>query len=305
MSKKVNWSGVFPAVTTQFNDDFSVNLEATHQVISNLVRDGVSGLVVCGSVGENTSLSIEEKMAVTEVAKDASGGRVPVICGIAEFTSHGASQVARAVQKVGVDGIMVMPALVYSSKPHETAAHFRSVATSTDLPVMVYNNPPIYKNDVTPDILISLADCENIVCFKDSSGDTRRFIDVRNEVGNRFILFAGLDDVVLESIAVGAEGWISGMSNVFPQEGETIFRLCKAGRYEEAMPIYEWLMPILHLDARPDLVQCIKLCEEIAGRGTALTRPPRLALQGADRKHVETIMAKALANRPKLPDVGL
>ncbi|MBD9504569.1 dihydrodipicolinate synthase family protein [Pseudomonas sp. PDM17] len=305
MSKKVNWSGVFPAVTTQFNDDFSVNLEATHKVISNLVRDGVSGLVVCGSVGENTSLSIEEKMAVTEVAKDASGGRVPVICGIAEFTSHGASQVAKAVQKVGVDGIMVMPALVYSSKPYETAAHFRSVATSTDLPVMVYNNPPIYKNDVTPDILISLADCENIVCFKDSSGDTRRFIDVRNEVGNRFILFAGLDDVVLESIAVGAEGWISGMSNVFPQEGETIFRLCKAGRYEEAMPIYEWLMPILHLDARPDLVQCIKLCEEIAGRGTALTRPPRLALQGADREHVEKIMAKALANRPKLPDVGL
>jgi len=305
MSKKVNWSGVFPAVTTQFNEDFSVNLEATHKVISNLVRDGVSGLVVCGSVGENTSLSIEEKMAVTEVAKDASGGRVPVICGIAEFTSHGASQVAKAVQKVGVDGIMVMPALVYSSKPFETAAHFRSVATSTDLPVMVYNNPPIYKNDVTPDILISLADCENIVCFKDSSGDTRRFIDVRNEVGNRFILFAGLDDVVLESIAVGAEGWISGMSNVFPQEGETIFRLCKAGRYEEAMPIYEWLMPILHLDARPDLVQCIKLCEEIAGRGTALTRPPRLALQGADREHVEKIMAKALANRPKLPDVGL
>ncbi|PJI46352.1 MULTISPECIES: dihydrodipicolinate synthase family protein [Pseudomonas] len=305
MSKKVNWSGVFPAVTTQFNDDYSVNLEATHKVISNLVRDGVSGLVVCGSVGENTSLSIEEKMAVTEVAKDASNGRVPVICGIAEFTSHGASQVAKAVQKVGVDGIMVMPALVYSSKPHETAAHFRSVATSTDLPVMVYNNPPIYKNDVTPDILISLADCENIVCFKDSSGDTRRFIDVRNEVGNRFILFAGLDDVVLESIAVGAEGWISGMSNVFPQEGETIFRLCKAGRFEEAMPIYEWLMPILHLDARPDLVQCIKLCEEIAGRGTALTRPPRLALQGADREHVQTIMAKALANRPKLPDVGL
>ena len=305
MSKKVNWSGVFPAVTTQFNDDFSVNLEATHKVISNLVRDGVSGLVVCGSVGENTSLTAEEKIAVTEVAVDAAKGRVPVICGIAEFTSHGASQVAKAVQKVGVDGIMVMPALVYSSKPHETAAHFRSVATSTDLPVMVYNNPPIYKNDVTPDILISLADCENIVCFKDSSGDTRRFIDVRNEVGNRFILFAGLDDVVLESIAVGAEGWISGMSNVFPQEGETIFRLCKAGRYEEAMPIYEWLMPILHLDARPDLVQCIKLCEEIAGRGTALTRPPRLALQGADREHVETIMAKALANRPKLPDVGL
>ena len=169
MSKHVNWSGVFPAVTTQFNADFSVNLEETHTVISNLVRDGVSGLVVCGSVGENTSLTIEEKMAVTEVAKDASGGRVPVICGIAEFTSAGAAKVAKAVERVGVDGIMVMPALVYSSKPHETAEHFRSVASGTDLPVMVYNNPPIYRNDVTPDILVSLADCENIVCFKDSS----------------------------------------------------------------------------------------------------------------------------------------
>lgn len=259
MSKHVNWSGVFPAVTTQFNADFSVNLEETHTVISNLVRDGVSGLVVCGSVGENTSLTIEEKMAVTEVAKDASGGRVPVICGIAEFTSAGAAKVAKAVERVGVDGIMVMPALVYSSKPHETAEHFRSVASGTDLPVMVYNNPPIYRNDVTPDILVSLADCENIVCFKDSSGDTRRFIDVRNQVGERFILFAGLDDVVLESVAVGAQGWISGMSNVFPKEGETIFRLARAGRFAEAMPIYEWLMPILHLDARPDLVQCIKL----------------------------------------------
>ncbi len=165
---------------------------------------------------------------------------------------------------------------------------------------MVYNNPPIYKNDVTPDILIALADCDNVVCFKDSSGDTRRFIDIRNEVGDRFVLFAGLDDVVLESLAVGAEGWVSGMSNVFPKEGETIFRLAKAGRYAEAMPIYEWLMPILHLDARADLVQCIKLREAIAGRGSALTRPPRLALPEADRVFVEQIMAKA-SGQPSAP----
>ena len=144
-----------------------------------------------------------------------------------------------------------------------------------------------------------------MVCFKDSSGDTRRFIDIRNQVGDRFVLFAGLDDVVLESLAVGAEGWVSGMSNVFPKEGETIFRLAKAGRFAEAMPIYEWLMPILHLDARADLVQCIKLCEAIAGRGSALTRPPRLALPREDREFVEQIMARALANRPHLPDVGL
>ncbi|MFN3985550.1 MAG: dihydrodipicolinate synthase family protein [Rhodocyclaceae bacterium] len=305
MSKSVNWSGVFPAVTTQFNSDFSVNLEATHKVMQNLVRDGVSGLVVCGTVGENTSLSTQEKVSLVEVARDAAGGKVPVISGVAEFTSANAIAVAREVQRVGADGIMLMPALVYSSKPFETAAHFRSVASAVDLPVMVYNNPPIYKNDVTPDILVSLADCDNIVCFKDSSGDTRRFIDVRNEVGDRFVLFAGLDDVVLESVAVGAVGWISGMSNAFPKEGETLFRLAKAGRFAEAMAIYEWFMPLLHLDARPDLVQCIKLCEEIMGRGSALTRPPRLALPESDRRYVEDIMAKALAKRPMLPDVGL
>jgi len=305
MSNKPNWSGVFPAVTTQFRSDFSVDLNATHAVISGLVRDGVSGLVICGTVGENTSLSVEEKISLVEVAKDASAGRVPVISGVAEFTSLNASKVAKEVQRVGADGIMLMPALVYSSKPFETAAHFRSVAASIDLPVMVYNNPPIYKNDVTPDILISLADCDNIVCFKDSSGDTRRFIDVRNEVGDRFVLFAGLDDVVLESIAVGAVGWVSGMSNAFPKEGETLFRLAKAGRFAEAMPLYEWFMPLLHLDARPDLVQCIKLCEQIMQRGTALTRPPRLALPDSDRQFVESVMEKALAKRPVLLDVGL
>jgi dihydrodipicolinate synthase/N-acetylneuraminate lyase len=305
MRRAVNWSGVFPAVTTQFNEDFSINLEQTHKVIANLVRDGVSGVVVCGTVGENTSLSAEEKIAVTEVAVDAVKGLVPVICGVAEFTSQEAVKTANRVRHAGVDGVMLMPALVYGAKAYETAEHYRYVAKHADVPLMVYNNPPIYKNDVTPDILISLADCDNIVCFKDSSGDTRRFIDVRNQVDERFILFAGLDDVVLESLAVGAEGWVSGMSNVFPQEGETIFRLCKAGRFAEAMPIYEWLMPILHLDARADLVQCIKLCEAIAGRGGELTRPPRLRLRGEDRALVQSIMAKALANRPPLPDVGL
>lgn len=220
--------------------------------------------------GENTSLTTQEKLQIIEVAKDAAGGQIPVIAGVAEFTTAFAQKMAKEAEHVGVDGIMVMPALVYSSKPHETAAHFRSVAMATDLPIMVYNNPPIYKNDVTPDILATLADCDNIVCFKDSSGDTRRFIDLRNSVGDRFVLFAGLDDVVVESIAVGAEGWISGMSNAFPREGETLFRLTKQQRYEEAMALYRWFMPLLHPDARPDLVQCIKLCEELLGAAAPL-----------------------------------
>jgi len=302
---RIGWEGVFPAVTTQFKANYDLDIEATAKVMDGLIRDGVSGLIVCGTVGENTSLSRSEKVAIMEAAKDVSRGRVPVIAGIAEFTTAYASEVAKEAQRVGIDGVMVMPALVYSSKPHETAAHFRGVAKATDLPVMVYNNPPIYKNDVTPDILASLADCETIVCFKDSSGDTRRFTDTKNMVGDRFVLFSGLDDVVVESVMLGAAGWVSGMSNAFPQEGETLFRLAKAGRYDEARALYEWFMPLLHLDARPDLVQCIKLCEAIMGRGSELTRPPRLPLPAHERADVEAIMDKALKNRPSLPDVGL
>jgi 4-hydroxy-tetrahydrodipicolinate synthase len=305
MTNKIAWSGVFPAVTTQFKPDFELDIDATHKVLKGLVDDGVSGLIICGTVGENTSLSRSEKVAVMEIAKEVADGRVPVVAGIAEFTTLSACEVAKDAAKIGLDGVMVMPALVYSSKPHETAAHFRTVSKATDLPVMVYNNPPIYKNDVTPDILVSLSDCETIVCFKDSSGDTRRFTDVVNMVGDRFVLFAGLDDVVVESVLLGAAGWISGMSNVFPKEGETLFRLAKAGRYDEAMALYRWFMPLLHLDARPDLVQCIKLCEEIVGRGSALTRPPRLALLDGEKAVVEKLMTDALKSRPSLPEVGL
>jgi 1-pyrroline-4-hydroxy-2-carboxylate deaminase len=281
----IGWEGVFPAVTTQFKPNLDLDIDATARVMDGLIRDGVSGLIVCGTVGENTSLSRAEKVAVMEAAKDVSRGRVPVIAGVAEFTTAFASEVAKEAERVGLDGVMVMPALVYSSKPHETAAHFRGVAKATSLPIMVYNNPPIYKNDVTPDILASLGDCDNVVCFKDSSGDTRRFTDTKNMVGDRIVLFAGLDDVV--------------------QEGETLFRLAKAGRYDEARALYEWFMPLLHLDARPDLVQCIKLCEQIVGRGSELTRPPRLALGPEERAAVEAIMSKALNARPALPEVGL
>jgi dihydrodipicolinate synthase/N-acetylneuraminate lyase len=302
---KPDWSGVFPAVTTQFREDLSLDVDATARVMEGLIRDGVSGLIVCGTVGENCSLARNEKIAVMEAAKSVARGRVPVLSGIAEFTPAFAIDMAKEAARIGLDGVMVMPALVYSSKPHETAAHFRSVAKATDLPVMVYNNPPIYKNDVTPEILASLADCETIVCFKESSGDTRRFIDLKNMVGDRFLLFAGLDDVVVESILVGAAGWVSGLSNAFPREGETLFRLASAGRHDEAISLYRWFMPLLHLDARPDLVQCIKLCEHIVGRGTHRTRPPRLPLAPKEKAEIEAMMKHALATRPALPDVGL
>ncbi|NHB63514.1 dihydrodipicolinate synthase family protein [Photorhabdus sp. RW14-46] len=303
--RKVNWHGVFPAVTTQFNSDFSINLDATQKVMTNLIKDGVSGLVVNGSVGENTSLSMKEKRTIVELALDVAGGKVPVLSGIAELTTDNACKMVSECRQAGANGVMIMPPLVYTPTPKENRVYFRTIAASTDLPVMLYNNPLLYKNDITPKILTSLADCENIVAFKDSSGNTRPFSDIPNEAGDRFILFAGLDDVVLESVAVGAEGWISGMSNAFPREGETLFRLAKQKRYEEARELYRWFMPLLHLDFRPDLVQCIKLCEEMVGRGSAITRPPRLPLERETLAEVRAIVEQALANRPSLPDVGL
>jgi 4-hydroxy-tetrahydrodipicolinate synthase len=306
-SSRCSWTGVFPALTTQFKADkqFTLDLDATARVIEGLIEDGVSGLIVCGTVGEGCSLTRDEKLAVYEMAKSVAAKRVPVIGGVAEYTTPFAIETARQAERIGLDGVMVMPALVYSAKPHETVAHYRAVASAISLPVMVYNNPPIYRIDVTPLMLAELADIDNIICFKESSGDTRRFIDLKNLTGDRFTLFAGLDDVVVESIAVGAVGWVSGLSNVFPREGETLFRLARQGRFAEAMAIYTWFMPLLHLDARPDLVQCIKLCEEIAGRGSSLTRPPRLPLAGAEHAEIAEMMKKALATRPRLPDVGL
>ena len=299
------WQGVFPAVTTQFRDDDSVDLDATLGVMRALVKDGVSGMIVCGTVGENTSLTRPEKISLMELAKDAAGGRIPVLAGVAEYTTEFARETAREAARVGIDGLMVMPPMVYSAKPRETLAHFRGVSAATDLPIMVYNNPPIYRTDVTPEMMAGLADIKTIVAFKESSGDTRRFIDLRNMTGDRFIPFCGLDDVVVESVMLGAVGWVSGLSNVFPREGETLFRLARAGRYAEAMAVYEWFMPLLHLDARPDLVQAIKLCESLVDRGSARTRPPRLPLDAHEVAAIKAIMDKALATRPNLPDVGL
>jgi 1-pyrroline-4-hydroxy-2-carboxylate deaminase len=305
MAKKPAWAGVFPAVTTQFRADFSLDVEATRKVAAALVAEGVSGLIAVGTVGENNCLSRAEKLAVMEALKDAAGSRIPVIAGVAEYTTALACEVAKEAQRLRIDGLMVLPAMVYSAKPRETLAHFRTVAGASDLPIMIYNNPPIYKQDVTPKMLASLADVDTIMSYKESSGETYRFVDLRNMTGDRFIPFCGLDDVVVESVALGAQGWVSGLSNVFPREGETLFRLAAAGRLAEVMPLYDWFMPLLHLDARADLVQCIKLCEHIAGRGSPVTRPPRLPLEGEEKAEVERLMRDAMAKRPKLPEVGL
>ena len=298
---KVNWQGVFPAVTTQFNDDFSINYDQTGRVIDALLADGVSGLVMCGTVGEGNALSADEKRSILSLAVERTAGRVPVLTGVAEYTTQLAADLAHDAQKIGIDGLMVLPAMVYNAKVSETVAHFEGVAKASDLPIMIYNNPPAYRIDLTPEVIADLAKIDTMAAIKESSGMTNRLVDIRNLIGDRLALFCGLDDVLLESMVLGAVGWVSGMSNVFPREGEALFRLAKVGRWDEARALYDWFMPLMHLDARPDLVQCIKLCEQIAGRGCERTRPPRLALRGEDRKHVEHIMDVALKNRIALP----
>ena len=302
---RVAWQGVFPAATTQFQPDQALDVPATLVHLDRMIAAGIHGLVMLGTVGENCSLARHEKIGLIEAAKDAVGAGLPVILGVAEYTAAFGAELAREAARVDIDGLMVMPAMVYPAKPRETLAHYRAIARASDLPIMVYNNPPTYRTDVTPEMMANLADIDTIVAFKESSGDTRRFVDLRNLTGDRFIPFCGLDDVVVESAMLGAVGWVSGLSNVFPREAETLFRLARAGRYTEAMAVYEWFMPLLHLDARHDLVQAIKFCEKLAGRGSDRTRLPRLPLDEREQAEIRALMETAMATRPRLPDVGL
>jgi 4-hydroxy-tetrahydrodipicolinate synthase len=294
------WAGVFPAVTTQFNAAGDVDLAAAQAVQAALVRDGVHGLVLLGTVGENNSLSAEEKRAVLTAAVKTVRGRVPLITGVSEYTTAGAAAYARDAQRIGVDGLMVLPAMVYVPTAAELEQHFRSVAQATVLPIMLYNNPPAYRVNIELATLARLADVPNIVAIKESAPDPRRFTDVINQFAERFVLFAGLDDIALEGLLVGAKGWVSGLANAFPAESLALYAAIRAGDLTRARTIYRWFMPLLHLDAEHDLVQSIKLAEEIMGRGSERVRPPRLPLAGARRAEVIGVVERARATRPRL-----
>jgi 4-hydroxy-tetrahydrodipicolinate synthase len=293
-----NWSGVFPAATTQFDQSLNVDLPATQAVQAALIRDGVHGMVVLGTVGENNSLSADEKRSVLQAAVETSAGRVPIITGVSEFTTPTAVAYARDAERLGVDGLMVLPAMVYVPTAAELEHHFKTVAQATSLPVMLYNNPPGYRVNIDLSTLQRLADQPNIVAVKESAPDSRRFTDIFNAFGERFVLFAGLDDVAFEGICLGARGWVSGLTNAFPKESLALYEALKAGDLEKARKIYRWFMPLLHLDAEHDLVQSIKLAEQIMGRGSERVRPPRLVLSGDRRAAVTAMVNKAAATRP-------
>ncbi len=299
MSLRVDWFGVYPAIPTQFHNDLSLDIESTQKHIQVLLDNGVHGLIMLGTIGENCSLTREEKSQVLKSALEVVNGKVPVLAGVAEYTTQFAIDSARIAERVGVDGLMLLPAMVYNSDSRETVYHFRTVAASTGLPIMCYNNPPVYRVDIKPEDFMAMSDVENIVCIKEASGDVRRITDLINTLGDRYIIFSGLDDVAMESVILGCAGWVSGLVDAFPKENRMMWDATISGDYKRALEIYRWYMPLLHFDSHPKLVQYIKLACSEMGFGTELTRPPRLALVDEEREHILKIIRKSAATRPK------
>ncbi|WP_308367486.1 MULTISPECIES: dihydrodipicolinate synthase family protein [unclassified Microbulbifer] len=297
---QTNWSGVFPAATTQFNADESLNIPATMEHLEVMLNAGINGLVMLGTVGENCSLSVEEKLEVLSATVKQVAGRVPVLTGVAEYTTTGACAFARSARDAGVDGLMVLPPMSYKADSAEVTAHIRAVAEATDLPVMIYNNPACYGVDISAETVAELAGVPNIVAVKESSDDPRRLTDIANLVDDDFILFCGVDDLALESVALGAHGWISGLVNAFPGENRLLWDLATSGNYEEARKVYRWYTPLLHLDTKPKLVQYIKLAVQECGYGSELCRNPRLPVSGEEREEVLGMIRKAIATRPEI-----
>lgn len=297
----VNWRGVFPAATTEFRANQAVDIPATLAHLDRMIEAGIHGLIMLGTVGENCSLEYAEKIEVLAASVEHVAGRVPVLTGVAECTTKLACRFAGDAKKAGVDGLMVLPAMVYKSDPRETVAHFRGVAGATDLPIMIYNNPVSYHVDITPEMFADLADEPNFVAIKESSENVRRITDLVNVCGDRYILFCGVDDLVLESLLLGATGWVSGLVNAFPAENRLLWDLAEAGRWEEARAVYRWYTPLLHLDTHIKLVQYIKLANQECGLGSEIVRAPRLPLVGEERERVLAVIRRGMATRPAIP----
>src|SRR5262245_24143174 len=299
MTNPVSWHGVYPAATTQFKSDHAVDFAATAKHLDSMLAAGVYGLIMLGTVGENCSLEYREKLDVLKATVEHVRKRVPVLTGVAECTTALACRFAADAQKIGVDGLMVLPAMVYKSDPRETIAHYRAVAKESNLPIMCYNNPVSYGVDITPAMFADLADESHFVAIKESSENVRRVTDLKNVCGDRYILFCGVDDLVLESVHLGSVGWVAGLVNAFPKETTLLWSLATAGKRDEALKVYRWFTPLLHLDTHPKLVQYIKLAMAECGLGSEMTRPPRLPLAGREREETHEIIRRAKQTAPR------
>jgi 4-hydroxy-tetrahydrodipicolinate synthase len=295
----MKWQGVFPAMTTPFKPDLSVDHDYLGKQAASMLEAGCQGLVALGSLGEGQTLTKAEKLDILKTCRKAAG-RAPLVAGISALSTGEAVDLAREAKAIGCDGLMVLPVYVYRGDWRETESHFRAVISATTLPCMLYNNPIAYGTDVTPEQLALLSDLPNLVAVKESSTDVRRVTGIRALLSDRLAIFVGVDDVIVEGIAAGAVGWIAGLVNALPRESVELFDLARSGKDKEARALYEWFLPLLRLDTVPKFVQLIKLVQEEAAMGSERVRPPRLPLAGAEREEALTLIRGALSQRPAM-----
>lgn len=298
--KKEQWTGVFPAVTTPFNSDLTIDHDFLRRHVSWLVDHGCSGIVALGSLGESATLDFEEKVEILHSCVTAVSGRVPVVAGIAGLRTSECVALARRASAAGCEGIMTLPPYVYKGTWPEMRSHFSAVIGATDLSCMLYNNPIAYGTDVTPSQMTELAAHDNLHAVKESSGDVRRVTAVLERLGGRLAVFAGLDDMIVEAIAMGASGWVAGLVNAFPAESVELVRLAKSGELKEARRLYDWFLPLLRLDTVSDFVQQIKFVQQEMRCGRASVRAPRLELEPQAAAHTRALLQHALRSRPAI-----
>lgn len=297
----INWTGVFPAVTTKFTANDELDFVTFDLNLSAQLEAGANGIILGGSLGEASVLSDEEKFALLAHTLEFVNGRVPVLLNIAEGTTKRAIEIAKKAESIGASGLMLLPPMRYNADAQETLSFFGAIAESTPLPIMIYNNPVDYKIEVTLDMFEVLTQYPNIQAIKESTRDVSNVTRLINRFGDRFKIFTGVDPLAMESIVMGAHGWVAGLVDAFPKETVAIFNLIKENRIPEALIIYRWFLPVLELDIHPKLVQYIKLAESATGIGTETVRAPRLPLKGEERARVLKVINDALATRPVLP----
>ena len=297
--KKFKWEGVMPAITTQFDVKGNLDLDTFKINLSHQINAGVNGIILGGTLGEASTLTNQEKQQLLAVTLGEVNGKIPVIMNIAEQATIEAIRLAQKAESEGADGLMLLPPMRYKATDEETVTYFSTIANATNLPIMIYNNPIDYKIEVTLEMFAALESIKNITAVKESTRDITNITRMINRFGDRFQILCGVDTIAMEALLMGANGWVAGLVDAFPEETVAIYSYCKQGELEKARSIFSWFLPLLELDISPQLVQNIKLCELATGMGTGHVRPPRLPLRGAELERVRSIIKTALDNRPK------